>query len=338
MLPGGEQLTFDIRYLWGFALMSLSPLAAPAQPTLTRLGGNIGAEIHGITLAPDLPEQDIDFIYKAMLEYKVIFFRRQTLDSAQQEQLGARFGTLVSHPTVASAKGTNHIFELKARKGRAANTWHADMTFMASYPKASILRCIQPAPYGGATLWANTVAAYQALPKPLQELADRLWAIHTNDDYDHTDLIAERDWEFVQWSANVFAARIFETRHPLVRVHPETGEKSLILGNFIKRLADFNLPDSRTLLELFLSHATRPENTLTWHWQAGDIAMWDNRATLHRAVADFGDFPRLLQRVTLVGDAPVSTDGRASEQIVNDQPNPRVLLETPHQWTERAQA
>ncbi|WP_267879966.1 TauD/TfdA dioxygenase family protein [Acetobacter papayae] len=195
------------------------------------------------------------------------------------------------------------------------------MTFMSSYPKASILRCIQPAPYGGATLWANTVTAYEGLPKPLQELADKLWAIHTNDGYDHTDLVAERDWEFVQWSANVFAARVFEARHPLVRIHPETGEKSLILGNFIKRLADFNLPDSNALLELFLSHATRPENTLTWHWQAGDVAMWDNRAALHRAVADFGDFPRLLQRVTLVGDTPVSTDGRESEQIINAQPN-----------------
>ncbi|ACI52649.1 Taurine dioxygenase [Gluconacetobacter diazotrophicus PA1 5] len=318
--------------------MSFHPQPSPARPTLTRLGGNIGAEIHGITLSPDLSEQDVAFVYKAMLEYKVIFFRQQSLDSAGQEQLGARFGTLVAHPTVASAKGTNHIFELKAQKGRAANTWHADMTFMATYPKASILRSVHTAPYGGATLWANTATAYQALPQPLQELADKLWAIHTNDDYDHTDLVVERDWDFIRWSANVFAARIFETRHPLVRVHPETGEKSLILGNFVKRLVDFNLPDSRALLDLFLSYVTRPENTITWHWQPGDVAMWDNRAALHRAIADFGDHPRELQRVTLVGDTPVSVDGRKSEQIIDGQPNPRLLLETPYHWTARAEA
>lgn len=313
--------------------MSLTVAIKAEPPTLSKIGGQIGAEISGINLSADLDDATIAFIYNAMLEHKVVFLRKQSLNSAQQEALGARMGTLVSHPTISSAKGTNHIFELKARKGRAANTWHADMTFMATYPKASILRCVQPAPYGGATLWANTVAAYRALPQPLQELADKLWAIHTNNGYDHTDLIVERDWEFVRWSANVFAARIFEAKHPLVRVHPETGEKSLILGNFITRLADFNLPDSRALLELFLSHVTRPENTVTWHWQPGDVAIWDNRATLHRAIADFGQENRELQRITLVGDTPVSVDGRHSEQIINGVPNPILLLEETRQWS-----
>ncbi|MCH4024990.1 MAG: TauD/TfdA family dioxygenase [Acetobacter fabarum] len=318
--------------------MSLGLVEKTASPTVTKLGGQIGAEIRGITLSPDLDEASIAFIYNAMLEHKVIFFRKQSLTSAQQEDLGARFGTLVSHPTVSSAQGTKHIFELKSRKGRAANTWHADMTFMASYPKASILRCIRPAPYGGSTLWANTATAYRSLPQPLQELADKLWAIHTNNEYDHTDLIAERDWEFIQWQANVFAARVFEAKHPVVRVHPETGEKVLLLGQFIKRLVGFNLPDSQALLGILQGHVTRPENTITWHWQAGDVAMWDNRATEHRAIADFGQEERELQRVTLVGDAPRSVDGQQSEQVVNGTPNPVLLLEQTGAWSRREQS
>ena len=303
--------------------------------SVQRIGGNIGAELRGIDLSSDLGDETIRLIWDNVLKNKVVFFREQSLTSHQQQELGKRFGTLVPHPTVTSAKGTSHIFELKSRNGRAANTWHADMTFMASFPKASILRCVEPTQYGGATLWANTASAFQMLPKPLQELAEKVWAIHTNNAYDHTDLISERDWEFVRWQANVFAARIFEARHPLVHVHPETGEKCLLLANFIQRLADFNLPDSRALLDLFQSYVSRPENTVTWYWREGDVAIWDNRSTQHRATADFGEQHRELQRVTLVGDTPVSVNGIKSEQIVGGQDNPIVLEEKVYTWSVR---
>lgn len=305
------------------------------EVSVHRIGGNIGAEIRGVSLSPDLDEDKINLIWDNVLKHKVVFFRGQSLSSLQQEELGRRFGTLVPHPTVTSAKGTSHIFELKARKGRAANTWHADMTFMKTFPKASILRCVEPTEYGGATLWANTASAYRMLPAPLQELAEKIWAIHTNNAYDHTDLISERDWEFVRWQANIFAARVFEAKHPVVHVHPETGEKCLLLANFIQRLADFNLPDSRSLLDLFQSYISRPENVVTWYWQAGDIAIWDNRSTQHRATADFGAQHRELQRVTLVGDTPVSVSGKRSEQIVDGQENPVALGEEIYAWETR---
>ncbi|MBS1004362.1 TauD/TfdA dioxygenase family protein [Acetobacter thailandicus] len=317
--------------------MSVSSLNGAGAPFVTKIGGRIGALISGITLSPDLDAASIKFIYDAMLEHKVIFFRNQSLTSLQQEELGALFGSLVPHPTVSSASGTKHIFELKARKGRAANTWHADMTFMESFPKASILRCIKPSVYGGSTLWANTATAYSSLPLPLQEFAEKLWAIHTNNEYDHTDLIVERDWEFIQWQANIFAAKVYEAKHPIVHIHPETGEKCLLLGQFVKRLVDFNLPDSRAVLELLQSHVTRPENTLTWHWQAGDIAMWDNRATEHRAIADFDYEERELQRVTLSGGTPVSVSGEHSYQLINGQTNPIWLSDKTGAWTVRDQ-
>ncbi|GBQ89189.1 putative taurine dioxygenase [Gluconacetobacter johannae DSM 13595] len=301
--------------------------AVDEKAVISKVGGNIGAEIKGIRLDADLSEPLVAFVKDALLKHKVIFFRNQQLTDAAQEKLGARFGTLVSHPTVSSAEGTRYIFELKARKGRAANSWHADMTFMDAYPQLSILRCIHPSPYGGATLWANTAAAYQSLPVPLREFADKLWALHSNNEYDHTDLIAERDGEFIAWQRTVFAARIFEAEHPVVRVHPETGEKCLVLGQFAKRLLNFNFPDSRALIDLLQSHIVRPENTLTWHWQAGDVAIWDNRATQHRAVADFGEEHRELHRVTVEGDVPVSVDGRRSRQAIAGQPNPSAAID-----------
>mgnify|MGYP001161509265 CR=1 FL=1 len=303
--------------------------------TLHRIAGNIGAEIRGLTLSPRLDAEIIQWVWKNVLKYKVVFFREQSLDSLAQEELGKLFGPLVPHPTVTSPKGTNHIFELKAKNGRAANTWHADMTFMASFPKASILRCVKPTPYGGATLWANTANAYRTLPVPLQELAEKLWAIHTNHDYDHTDLIAERDWDFIRWQQNIFASKIFEARHPIVHVHPETGEKCLLLANFIKRISDLNLPDSNTILELFQSYISRPENTVTWYWQAGDIAIWDNRSTQHRATADFGYQERELQRVTLRGDIPVSIRGEHSVQITDGRNNPTILNEGIYSWEQK---
>ncbi len=110
----------------------------------------------------------------------------------------------------------------------------------------------------------------------------------------------------------VFTSTIFETEHPLVHVHPETGERSLVIGHFVKELIGFSQSDSRLLLHIFHEHATRPENTFRWHWSQGDVVIWDNRATLHRAVDDYGDLPRIVHRVTLAGIPNVGIDGRRS--------------------------
>jgi taurine dioxygenase len=110
----------------------------------------------------------------------------------------------------------------------------------------------------------------------------------------------------------VFTATVYETEHPLVHVHPETGERALILGHFLQKFVGLSSRDSAHLFQVFQDHVIQPENTVRWRWSAGDVAIWDNRATQHRAVDDYGDAQRIVRRVTIDGEVPVSIDGRRS--------------------------
>lgn len=198
--------------------------------------------------------------------------------------------------------------------GGRANQWHTDVTFVPAYPAFSILRAVVIPPYGGNTLWANTATAYDGLPEPLRVLADSLRAVHSND-YDYAALRPQALPEALEQYKKVFTSTKFLTEHPVVRVHPETGERTLLLGNFVQRIAGLTGKDSRTLLDLFQSHIERPENTVRWQWQAGDVAIWDNRATQHYGVDDSDAHERKLRRVTIDGDVPVGVDGRSSTLI-----------------------
>jgi taurine dioxygenase len=113
----------------------------------------------------------------------------------------------------------------------------------------------------------------------------------------------------------VFLSTIFQTEHPVVRVHPETGERTLVLGQFVKHILGVSTSDSRYLFELFQRHVTRLENTVRWRWAPGDLAIWDNRATQHYAIDDYGDLPRRMHRITVAGDIPVGVDGRRSTAL-----------------------
>ena len=113
----------------------------------------------------------------------------------------------------------------------------------------------------------------------------------------------------------MFLSTIFQTEHPVVRVHPETGERTLVLGQFVKRILGVSPSDSRYLFELFQRHVTRLENTVRWRWAPGDLAIWDNRATQHYAIDDYGDLPRRMHRITVAGDIPVGVDGRRSTAL-----------------------
>jgi len=242
----------------------------------------------------------------------VLFFRGQThLDEAGQEAFGRLFGELVPHPTVPSLQGTENVLDVDGRRGERASSWHTDVTFVADYPRISILRSVIAPERGGDTLWANTVAAYAELPEALRDLADRLWVLHSNV-YDYVGNRQVTSEEAVRRYNEVFTRTKYETEHPLVHVHPETGERSLILGHFAQKVLGFGSSDSARLLAIFQDHITRPENTVRWRWAAGDVAVWDNRATQHRAVDDYGDQPRVVRRVTVAGEPPVSVDGRRS--------------------------
>jgi taurine dioxygenase len=285
------------------------------------VAGRIGAIVRGVRLSTDIDAASVRAIHDALLRYKVVFFRDQHhLDDAGHEALAARLGEPIKHPNAAASTGSNFLLNLGAGEGYAASRWHTDLTFMAAYPAASILRAIAVPPYGGDTLWANAVTAYDDLPEPLKPMVDTLDGIHRSD----IDMEGQfSDKLKARMGLRDFSKHtVFETIHPVVRVHPETGERALILGEWFRRFAGFDNADSRKLYDLLQEHVIAPENTVRWSWRQGDVAIWDNRATQHRSVPDFGDQPRTLRRATIHGDVPRGVDGRLSRQL---RPDPERL-------------
>ncbi|GHA92981.1 TauD/TfdA dioxygenase family protein [Streptomyces termitum] len=293
-----------------------APAPSVTAPTVTvrKVGGRLGAVISGVRLGGDLAPETVAEIRSALLAHKVVFFRGQDhLDEEAHEAFGRLLGTPVAHPTVPSTDG-RYSFPIDSDHGARANQWHTDVTFVPAYPAFSILRAVVVPPYGGNTLWANTATAYENLPEPLRNLADALRAVHSNA-YDYAALRPDAVPERLARFRDVFASTKFLTEHPVVRVHPETGERTLLLGNFVQRISGLTGADSRALVQLLQSHVERPENTVRWQWEAGDVAIWDNRATQHYGVDDSDDHDRKLRRVTIDGDVPVGVDGRASELL-----------------------
>lgn len=284
------------------------------QITVTKLGSRIGARVDGVRLGGGLDQDAVDTIRRALLTHKVIFFRHQHhLDDSGQLAFAGLLGTPIGHPAAAAlaAKHLPVITPIDSEYGKA-NRWHTDVTFAANYPSASILRAVTLPAYGGSTLWASTVAAYQQLPEPLKCLVENLWALHTNRyDYVSVDAMSEGQRAFRQ----AFEKPDFRTEHPVVRVHPETGERTLVAGDFVRGFVGLDNHESSALLELLQRRITMPENTIRWSWAPGDVAMWDNRATQHRAVDDYDDKPRLMHRITLMGDVPVSVRGERSRVV-----------------------
>ncbi|GAA5013148.1 TauD/TfdA family dioxygenase [Acinetobacter puyangensis] len=288
---------------------------AEQQLIISPISGRIGAQISGVKLSSALAAETVQQIYQALLKYKVIFFRNQQhLDDQEQEKFAALLGEPVRHPTVPTVEGTQYLLELDSRYGGRANSWHTDVTFVDAYPKLSILRGVTIPEFGGDTTWANTETAYDELPEVLKELANHLRAIHSND-YDYVGLKPDVDPDVLAKYKNIFASVVYETEHPVVRVHPETGKRSLLLGHFFKRFVGLNARESSRIYDVLQDRVIRPENTVRWRWQAGDVAIWDNRATQHLAVNDYGDAHRVVRRVTLAGDVPVGVDGRNSITI-----------------------
>ncbi|MET0692972.1 MAG: TauD/TfdA family dioxygenase [Propionibacteriaceae bacterium] len=288
--------------------------------SVSKVGEVIGARIGGVELSGNLSVAVVAEIRRALLENRVIFFSGQDhVDDAIQHEFASLLGRPTRpHPTV---RGTETgVLPIDSTHGKA-NSWHTDVTFVDRIPAISVLRALELPSHGGTTVWANTVQAYTELHPALKALVDRLWAVHTN----LYDYVAERDETRIggidvaeQAYRDAFASQVFETEHPAVRVHPETGERSLLLGHFIKRFVGLSSHDSADLFNLLQRHVTHLENTVRWNWSLGDLAVWDNRATQHYGVADYGDQKRLLHRITLAGDIPVSVDGVSSTPRVGD--------------------
>ena len=296
----------------------MTQLEERARLKVAKVGGNIGAVVEGLRIGADLEPAVVAEFRSALLEHKVVFLRGQDhATDVDHYDFAAQLGEVTSpHPTV---RGDGRaVLPIDSEQGKA-NAWHTDVTFVDRIPAISVLRAITLPPYGGTTVWANTVRAYQTLHPALQALVGGLRAVHTNT-YDYAGEHASIGGIDVKEEAyqEEFRHLHFETEHPLVRVHPETGEPSLLLGQFVRAITGLSTQDSQDLFGLVQRHITVLENTVRWSWQPGDIAVWDNRATQHYAVADYDDLPRRLHRITVAGDVPVGIGGDVSRVLQGD--------------------
>ncbi|HUD77128.1 MAG TPA: TauD/TfdA family dioxygenase [Streptosporangiaceae bacterium] len=291
-----------------------SPVALPPSEDfqrieVTQVGGVIGAIVGGIRIGGDVEPAALAEFRAALLRHRVVFLRDQhNATDADQLAFGQLLGEVTKpHPTVTG--DGQAILPIDSEQGKA-NSWHTDVTFVDRVPAISVLRAITLPPYGGTTVWANTVEAYRRLHPALQALVANLRAVHSNL-YDYAaqrTQIGGVDVKEQQYR-DEFRHLEFETEHPVVRIHPETGEPSLLLGHFVRSFTGLSTVDSADLFQLLQRQVTRLENTVRWSWRDGDVAIWDNRATQHYAVADYDDLPRLLHRITIAGPVPVGISG-----------------------------
>lgn len=282
---------------------------------LHKITSKIGARVAGLDPADDLSADTVAELRLALAEHKALVFDRPGLDAAGQERFASRFGPLtIAHPTVPGGE-TPRVLDVDSGINKA-NQWHTDVTFVVAPPAISTLRSIVIPPYGGETLIADTAAAYQSLAESLRAFADTLWAVHTNV-YDYAEPRPERSAAEAAYR-ETFESTPYESLHPVVRVHPESGERGLFIGAFVRGIDGLSTTESRDVLRLLQAHVTRPEHVLRWTWSPGQLLVFDNRITQHYAIDNYDDQPRRLSRVTVAGDVPVSVSGRRSEAIVGD--------------------
>ncbi|MBQ0849032.1 TauD/TfdA dioxygenase family protein [Streptomyces sp. NPDC057621] len=284
---------------------------------IQKVTARIGARISGVDIAKPLDEATVTALRGALDEHKALVFDDVDLDDEGQQAFARHFGDLTTaHPTVPAVQGAPNVLPVDSERGRAANHWHTDVTFVLNPPQASTLRSITLPPYGGETLIASSAAAYRDLPEPLRRLADTLWAEHTND-YDYAVPDEEIDAAHAAQRAQ-FTSINFRTAHPVVRVHPLTGERGLFIGGFAQRIVGLSVGESRKILDLLQAYVVRPENVLRHRWSPNQLVLFDNRITQHYAIDNYDGLPRRLNRVTVAGDVPVGIEGKESHSIAGD--------------------
>lgn len=299
---------------------------AEATPAFSAVAGHIGAEVSGLDLRTALTDHQVALLRAGLHRYKVLFFGDQHIGHAEQVAFTRLFGEVTpSHPYDDDAPdGHPEILSVDSRKyaerfGRAKysydNRWHTDVTALINPPAGTVLRAHIVPEQGGDTQWTNLVAAYQGLPEPLARLADGLRAEH------------RFGGRKPLWSDDASYARKTRenplvTEHPVVRVHPVTGERALfVTPGFTSRIVGVTPAQSDRLLDLFFDEVTNPAYTVRFRWRPGSVAFWDNRATAHLAPTDLDhlDVTRVLYRTTLEGDVPVGPDGRPSTSIAGTE-------------------
>ena len=273
-------------------------MAAVSATPLTTV---LGAEITGVDLSAPLDVATIDGIRQALLAHKVLVFRKQTLDPASQGAVAERFGELTpAHPVEPSVDGHPEILSLDSEDGARADVWHSDLTFQECPPLGAMLHAVVVPDVGGDTIWADMTAAHDALSPSMQSYLSELTATHAPDKAG--GYFAARD-ESGTKAAETAGDRA--AHHPVIRVHPETGRRSVFVNPlFTSKIDGLRRPESDALLSMLYSISTCPEYQFRWHWSVGDVLFWDNRCTMHYALLDYGSERRRMERVALEGDRP----------------------------------
>jgi alpha-ketoglutarate-dependent taurine dioxygenase len=290
----------------------------------------IGAEVTGVDLREPLSPQSLALLRDALHKWKVLFFRDQDISDEQQLAFGRQFGQLTpAHPIAEGLARHPEIWERKAseykdkyrgdltipsaRPPRDYKGWHIDITFVANPNKYSILRGVEIPAYGGDTLWSNLALAYEGLSPQIRRLIDGLQAVHRTGSYDSAGANRIR--------ADGRRPGPFAAVHPLVRVHPETGERVLFVNpGTTTHIVGLKERESQVLLDLLFEEVSRPEYAVRFRWTPHAIAMWDNQATAHAGPIDYAHFnlPRVVRRITVAGDLPVGPDGFRSQPLEGD--------------------
>ncbi|PCE22684.1 dioxygenase TauD/TfdA [Paraburkholderia acidicola] len=273
---------------------------------IRRLSGTIGAEVRNRTLAGIVESGHVDEIRQALLRYKVLFFTNQPdLSAETQIAFGKLFGEIETNFPSFSAKPEGQpeitVFDANVPSGRAS-IWHTDLS-IAKAPTAMGILCVKETPEsGGDTMWADLEAAYAALSPGMQTFLEGQRAVHDM----MSQQYAERPGAFqTQGRSDIDLSKVFSAEHPVVRVHPETGRKCLFIDPFMtSHITGFHSAESATILNYLYAEMEKPQYTVRWHWSNGDVALWDNRCTMHTAVDDYGTGRRFAQRVCVRGDVP----------------------------------
>ncbi|NHN37077.1 taurine dioxygenase [Pseudomaricurvus alcaniphilus] len=277
-----------------------------------QLTSSIGAELFGVNLA-DAIEDDGLFqeLRQLLVEHKVLFLREQHFSRAEHVAFAQRFGALEDHPVAGSDPEHPGLVRIYKEPGqpldRYENAWHTDATWREAPPFGCVLRCIECPPVGGDTMWANMAKAYELLPEPIKlQIAD-LRARHS--------IEASFGAALPMAKRLALKAQFPDAEHPVVRTHPDSGEKILFVNAFTTHFTNYHTPQrvrfgqdanpgAADLLRYLLSQAYIPEFQVRWRWQPNSVAIWDNRSTQHYAVMDYPPCHRKMERAGIVGDKP----------------------------------
>jgi len=269
----------------------------------------LGAVVEDVRLVPDMDDATVRAVRAALLEHKVVWFKGQALDAASLTAVATLFGSPTeAHPVEPALEGHPEVLPLDSEQGARADVWHSDLTFQLCPPLGAMLHAIEIPAVGGDTMWADMTAAYRSLSAPLRGFVEGLTATHSP--AKAGSYFAGRDGtggEAARRSA------MTASRHPVVRVHPETGERSLFVNPlFTDKVDGLRRGESDALLGLLQQAAVAPEHLVRWKWEAGDVAFWGKRCTMHYALLDFGASRRRMLRVALVGERPAGVPGPES--------------------------